>query len=796
MKVALVGAELEENLALRCVHAVLVQAGHEAAILDFHAPEQVPMIVRRLVEFGPAVVGLSMVFTARAREFVALAEGLRAAGYRGHVTAGGHFASFHAADLLRDVGAIDSIVHGEGEETLVDLLAHLGDPRGVAGVSYRDAEGKVASAPRRPHPDDLDSRPWPTRPAQFHTYLGLPIANMLSGRGCFANCHFCSINAWYRENPGRRFRQRDAARVAEEMADLYHHRGVRIFNFHDDNFFLPDEAANLERFRDLKRRLDGLGLGRIAIQVKARPDSVTRPVMDVLMEVGLFRVFLGVESNAVAGLKALGRGIRREQNHEALRILRGLNVHTTFNLLMFEPDVTLGDLRDNIAFIRQWADVPLNFGRVEVYSGTALERRLRAEGRLLGDFWGYTYGLADPASAVVYEMFREVFLPRNFDDEAMNLLAMRLDHSYHLLAHFWPERDTPGLRRAVKGFIRKLNEHSADLLEAMVARAERHTPREAGVPGLVADLAAARAAFDAKAAGRWEDLMGRVPLAAAGQRAAPRGKVSRAAAAAAAAALIVTVIGGMDGCTEKTPPPPKQAAPTNLPTDRPTDRATDRPLSPEESKAVEARIHQVYLVGLERAARLFLRQEEEDVEIRLILSPEGTVSSADVKLPPRAQEPAHEKALVDQIKTWTFPSIKQAGSCTLVLRLHGKQAAPTNIPTDRPLSPEESKAVEARIHQVYLAGLERAARRFLRQEEENVEIRLILSSQGTVSSADVKLPPWMQEPAHKKALVDQIKTWTFPSVKQAGSCTLVLRLHRPGWHVCEYMEHPRPPRDK
>ncbi|MCX5670104.1 MAG: radical SAM protein [Planctomycetota bacterium] len=660
MKVALVGAELEENLALRCVHAVLAQAGHETAILDFHAPEQVPMIVRRLVEFGPAVVGLSMVFTARAREFVALAEGLRAAGYRGHVTAGGHFASFHAADLLRDVGAIDSIVHGEGEETLVDLLAHLGDPRGVAGVSYRDAEGKVASAPRRPHPDDLDSRPWPTRPAQFHTYLGLPIANMLSGRGCFANCHFCSINAWYRENPGRRFRQRDAARVAEEMADLYHHRGVRIFNFHDDNFFLPDEAANLERFRDLKRRLDGLGLGRIAIQVKARPDSVTRPVMDVLMEVGLFRVFLGVESNAVAGLKALGRGIRREQNHEALRILRGLNVHTTFNLLMFEPDATLGDLRDNIAFIRQWADVPLNFGRVEVYSGTALERRLRAEGRLLGDFWGYTYGLADPASAVVYEMFREVFLPRNFDDEAMNLLAMRLDHSYHLLAHFWPDRDTPGLRRAVKGFIRKLNEHSADLLEVMVARAERHTPAEAGVPGLIADLAAARAAFDAKAAGRWEDLMEKVRLAA-GKHAA-RGSLARAASAAAAAALMVTVIGGTAGC-EMMPAPRKQAAPT--------DRPTDRPLSPEESKAVEERSHRQYLAGLNSVTPQLLRGWEEDVEIRLILSSQGTVSSADVKLPPRAQEPAHEKALVDQIKTWTFPSIKQAGSCTLVLRLHG-----------------------------------------------------------------------------------------------------------------------------
>jgi len=37
MRIALVGPELEENLALRYIHSSLLAAGHEAMIFDFHA---------------------------------------------------------------------------------------------------------------------------------------------------------------------------------------------------------------------------------------------------------------------------------------------------------------------------------------------------------------------------------------------------------------------------------------------------------------------------------------------------------------------------------------------------------------------------------------------------------------------------------------------------------------------------------------------------------------------------------------------------------------------------------------
>ena len=84
--------------------------------------------------------------------------------------------------------------------------------------------------------------------------------------------------------------------------------GVRIYNFHDDNFLASDRDANLERVADLRTELRTRGVGKIAFQIKARPDAVDPELFALLRNMGLFRVFLGIEAGTEASLKALGRG--------------------------------------------------------------------------------------------------------------------------------------------------------------------------------------------------------------------------------------------------------------------------------------------------------------------------------------------------------------------------------------------------------------------------------------------------------------------------------------------------------
>jgi radical SAM superfamily enzyme YgiQ (UPF0313 family) len=694
MNVALIGAELEENLALRYLEASLRQAGHQTHLLDFHDESQAEAVVRAAIQWPADVIGLSMVFTLRADEFVRLAGRLREAGFRGHLTAGGHFASFHAARLLTEFPAFDSIVHGEGEETIVDLVAHLDRPSMVAGVSWRGRDGRVHPALPRRNPDDLDSRPWPTRPEQFPHYLGLPIANMLAGRGCFANCHFCSINAWYRQNSGRRFRQRTADCVAREMAYLYHERGVRLFNFHDDNFFLPNAAANVARFRHWRQTLDRLNVGPIGIQVKARPDSVEPEVVAALKDLGLFRVFLGVESGTAAGLRALGRGTTVSQNEAALRILHQADLHVTFNLLIFEPDTTPADLRDNLALMRRWAMMPMNFCRTEVYSGTALEQRLRTEGRLLGDYFGYHYRIADPAVQQAFEIMRHVFTRRNFLLGGVNLRTMEVDYLLHILGHFRPDRLTAELRRAAAEVITAVNHDSATKLERIVdfVTAGGAQP-ESEAAAFAQAMAREREAVDLEFHRRIDQVIDRLHQAAQQEPTTLRQRLVRVSTTAAAVVLATVCTHGCEMAPKPSPDPPAPKTPepdgtepgTHMfemaPSPGPGETSKVDPVAPGAARRdvlappkddtavlVAARIAQEYQSQVDALAREKTAYDLT-LAVRLELDKSGKVARLEL-LGDRGFEGAQQEfvaELTQRMARWTFPEVKKAAVCEVTL---------------------------------------------------------------------------------------------------------------------------------
>lgn len=545
LRVALVGPEYEENLGLRYLHSAVKKAGHEPQIFDFRDRSQLDAIARTIVAFQADVVGLSMTFSRRAREFADLAAKLRTDGYAGHLTCGGHFASLHAERLLLDVPALDTVVVGEAEESLVELLEHLAAPGSVAGVCHRSPEGKVVAAMPRPVIDDLGTKPWPTRDAEPDTILGLRLADLVSGRGCWANCRFCSIGAWHRAIGGKRFRQRTVEDVADEMAALYS-RGVRIFNFTDDNFFLPEPAQSRERFEALHRLLESKGVGHVGLQVKARPGSIDPQILTALKTLGVFRIFLGVESDSDRSLQALGRESTRAQNRKALDLIAEAGFHVTYNLLMFEPETTLEEVRAHAAFIEDHSAIPLGIYRTEVYGGTPLEEQLREQGRLQGDYFGYDYVITDPAAEKVFRMQHAVFGTRVFDlEKGMGPRSMALDHQLHLLEHFWPKKVSERLRARVRSQIVELNRNTAKVLRQMCDLAQRQPPLEE-IEREVERWKAECEAFDATMDKQSKRLFVEMAGLARVKRAAVAGPVEYAVICAlifVAALLVVTFFG-------------------------------------------------------------------------------------------------------------------------------------------------------------------------------------------------------------------------------------------------------------
>jgi anaerobic magnesium-protoporphyrin IX monomethyl ester cyclase len=456
MKVALLGAELEENLGLRYMASALAQNGHLVEIIPFNTESDIAQAVQQVVDFEPQLAGLSMVFTGRGREFCKLAQAMRTGGYRGHIVAGGHFAALNCERLLQDFPAFDSVALGEGEELICNLANSLDDLTHISGICYRAKDGAIRKNPSTGNPDKLDELPFPRRDS-FHAYFNLPIASILSSRGCWRDCAFCSINAWYKQGGGKKFRVRSVENIVAEMKELYFKHGIRIFNFQDDNFFLPNPEKATQRFIGIRDGLREAGVGQIGIAVKARPDSIHEAPVKVLDELGLFRVFLGVENASERGLRNLNRICSVDQILNALRILNQYDVHIAYNLLMFEPDTVMDDILINLRFMEKHIENPFNFCRAEAYAGTGLEKKLLAENRLLGDYFGFDYRLKDPCSEAFHQIANYAFFDRNFSDFGLHYFNMQVDFFFQLLRRFHPALLTQTLRAAVRNFIKQTN---------------------------------------------------------------------------------------------------------------------------------------------------------------------------------------------------------------------------------------------------------------------------------------------------------------------------------------------------
>jgi len=474
--VALVGPEFEENLSLRYIASSLALDGHTTDLVAFNSEADFGDVVRRVLETRPAVVGISLAFQWRARDFLSVAMALRESGYTGHITLGGHFATFEASAILADFPEVDSVCRQEAEDTmraLVHAVVRETPLTDVPGLALRRGDAVVLTA----HPElpNLATLPRPDRRGEPAACFGHGIAPLVSSRGCYANCSFCCIAAWHEQSlPGKRYRLREVDDVADEMVAMKRERDVDIFVFHDDNFFVPGHRHNKERFSALAAALEARGIGRYATVVKARPTDVDREVFTILKErLHCIRVYIGIETDADQGLRTLRRWSKSRQNHTAIDLMRELDLYTCFNMLVFDPDTTVESLETNIAFLRYAPEFPSNFGRVELYAGTPLLARMQAEKRCRGDYMQWDYSLGSPEVERIFSLAMEAFHERNFGDGALANRIMGTRFDVEVVRHFHPEAFRTEWLREGQELSRRLTLSGADGLSEIVDLVKR-----------------------------------------------------------------------------------------------------------------------------------------------------------------------------------------------------------------------------------------------------------------------------------------------------------------------------------
>ena len=477
MRLVLVGADYEENLGMCMIAAAAESAGHRTFVVPFQSSEERALVAQKVLAAQPDVVGLAAQFQHRGMDYLGLACDLRRAGFRGHITAGGQFATMAHAPILSGRYGVDSVVLYEGERTIAELLDAVASGRSlgtVAGLAVPDGKGGAYRTAPRALAANLDSLPLAQRYRQHARQLGVPFIPVSGSRGCWAECSFCSITTVLRDGRehdvlGRRLRLRSPEDVGLEMAMLAQAvGGSAIFCFHDENFLLPRPADSLARVAAMRKTLDEQGVGASALVGKCRPDTVTKDLARELARLGVIRMYVGIENASPNGATHLNRRTEVSTMAAALEACADAGIYACYNLLVFEPESTLDDVAQNIAFMRKHASTPVNFCRAEPYLGTPMQRRLQAAGKLRGGFLGWDYRIEDDRTELLFRMAASAFREHNFASDGVANRYMSLGYSAKVLDFFYKDdtgRKASLMERALE-ITRSITLDTSELLEA------------------------------------------------------------------------------------------------------------------------------------------------------------------------------------------------------------------------------------------------------------------------------------------------------------------------------------------
>lgn len=400
-----------EHLGICYLGAVIRQAGFPVTFIDGAAEGLSSEEVLTRIRLSQAdFVGFSIT-CATITDALSISRQLKAERPGIHICLGGHHATFAARAILENEDCIDSIVRGDGEVTIIQLLTALqggGSLEGIRGIYSRHSDGTVLTNEDRPVVSDLDALPFPARDVlESRISQGLALGVVISSsRGCPYRCRFCSTPEFYRLQSGSYWRARSAMNVVDEIQLLYEKYGLTEFDFVDDNCVLPTHESK-QRLRDIATEILQRGL-KINLYILSSV-SVFGPrdeqLLNLLRTAGMNRIFLGIESGYQPTLNLYGKPASPERNLAAVDFLSKSGFLLMCSTILFHPYATLEELRENSRFIRRLMDKPTvgmfapYCRRLEVYPGIEIFEDIKRDGLLLSDkpyLDAYAYNFVSP----------------------------------------------------------------------------------------------------------------------------------------------------------------------------------------------------------------------------------------------------------------------------------------------------------------------------------------------------------------------------------------------------------------
>jgi anaerobic magnesium-protoporphyrin IX monomethyl ester cyclase len=356
-KIALVNSPILEGASwheiylpinLAYLAAVLEEKGYDIMVLDCPALQMNhEKLKAKLASFDPDIVGISTMTPTLPSAFLA-ARAAKEVCPNTKVVLGGLGATFLDEQILKAEPAVDVIVRGEGEQTMLELAQNPSDPKKlhkIDGVTFR-GEKQIVRTPDRPVTQNLDELPRPAYkhfPLEKYRLFGRKVLPVATSRGCPFNCSFCVTPQMFHHT----FRMRSPKNVVDELEWLKNVHGAEAFSFYDD--MLTYDKKRVYEICDgmRERKLD------LPWDCQSRVDTVNREMVFKMKEAGCQELFYGVETGSQEILDVMGKKTSIEQNENAIKWAKEAGIFVAISVVIGYPGETRHSVQQTLDFIRK-----------------------------------------------------------------------------------------------------------------------------------------------------------------------------------------------------------------------------------------------------------------------------------------------------------------------------------------------------------------------------------------------------------------------------------------------------------
>ncbi len=304
---------------------------------------------------------------------------------------------------------VDLVVRGEAEETLVEIVRKIEgqaaprpqlsadvrlpdcDLAAIAGLSWKNASGRIVHNPGRPQPKDIENLPWPAYHLfKIERYTNLqPLTDgldpharaytLVTSRGCPYQCIYCS-----KPITGNTWRARPPEDVVAEWRYLVDELGATEIGITDDVWNMK-----LDRAKEICRLLAAQGLNRVPwVTIHGmRADHTDAELFQLMKQAGCKRVGFGVESGNQAVLDSIKKRQSLDDVRRAFRQAKAAGLQTMGFFIFGLPADTEESMEDTIRFALELEPDLANFMLAAPYPGTELWEIARRDGHLFSTDW-------------------------------------------------------------------------------------------------------------------------------------------------------------------------------------------------------------------------------------------------------------------------------------------------------------------------------------------------------------------------------------------------------------------------